>query len=197
MKKILIAGLILFAGCAGGDYSSPNVVEQSSQIGAQLKPSAQVTAMANNPAPPADAQQQASVGKGSMSMGTNNSSDDTDLYWEEAIDVDGNGDVETADLLWDDEDKILLVYYEDDFTCDNGAPGSGSVLMAINGADNLRGRPAGSGFYVISLDESECGAQEAALWGCRFDVDGNDTACGIAVLDEKNDDLVIVTASEY
>jgi hypothetical protein len=152
--------------------------------------------MANNPAPPADAQQQASVGEGSMSMGTNNSPDDTDFYWEETIDVDGNGDVETADLLWDDEDKILLVYYEDDFTCDNGSPGSGSVLMAINAADNSRGRPAGSGFYIVSLDESECGAQEAALWGCKFDGNGNDTACGVAILDEKNDDLVIVTANE-
>ena len=196
MKRILILALILFAGCAGSDYSSTNVAEQSSQMGAQLKPGPQVTAMANNPAPPADAQQQASVGEGSMTMGTNNSPDDTDFYWEEAIDVDGNGDVETADLLWDDEDKILLVYYEDDFTCDNGSPGSGSVLMAINAADNSRGRPAGSGFYIVSLDESECGAQEAALWGCKFDGNGNDTACGVAILDEKNDDLVIVTANE-
>src|SRR3989304_5747215 len=69
--------------------------------------------------------------------------------------ADGNGDVETADLLWDDEDKVLLIYYE-----------------------------------------GECGAEEAGLWGCKFDANGNATACGVAVLDEKNDDLVIVTVSE-
>ena len=195
MKKILILALILLAGCAGKNDSSPSMSQQGGQMGAQLKPGPQVTAMANNPVPPANAQQQTSVGEGSMTMGTNNSPTDTDSYWEESIDVDGNGDVETADFLWDDEDKILLIYYEDDFTCDNGAPGSGATLMGINGADNPRGRPAGSGFYIVSLDESECGAQEAALWGCKFDASGNDTACGIAALDEKNDDLVIVTAS--
>jgi len=165
-------------------------------MGVQLKPSTQPMAKANNPAPPANAQQKTSAGKGSTTIGTKNSSTDTDSFWVESIDVDGNGDIETADLLWDDEDKVLLIYYEDDFTCNNGAKGSGAILMGINGADNPRKRPAGSGFYMVSLDEGECGAQEAGLWGCKFDANGNATACGVAVLDEKNDDLVIVTASE-
>lgn len=174
----------------------PSIAQQWDQMGVQLKPSTQTMAKSNNPAPPAGAQQKTSAGKGTTTIGTKNSPTDTDSFWVESIDVDGDGDVETADLLWDDEDKVLLIYYEDDFTCDNGAPGSGGILMGINGADNPRKRPAGSGFYVVSLDEGECGAKEAGLWGCKFDAKGNDTACGIAVLDEKNDDLVIVTASE-
>ncbi|MGH7802370.1 MAG: hypothetical protein ACREOW_17375 [Thermodesulfobacteriota bacterium] len=173
-----------------------SMAQQSGQTGVQLKPGTQAMSKANDPAPPANAKQKSSAGKGSATIGTKNSPTDTDSFWVESIDVDGNGDVETADLLWDDEDKVLLIYYEDDFTCDNGAPGSGGILMGINGADNPRKRPAGSGFYVVSLDEGECGAEEASLWGCKFDATGNETACGVAVLDEKNDDLVIVTASE-
>ena len=174
----------------------PSIAQQGDQMGVQLKPNTQTMGKANNPAPPANAQQKTSAGKGSATIGTKNSPTDTDSFWVESIDVDGNGDLETADLLWDDEDKVLLIYYEDDFTCDNGATGSGGILMGINGADNPRKRVAGSGFYVVSLDEGECGAKEAGLWGCKFDAKGNDTACGVAVLDEKNDDLVIVTASE-
>ena len=174
----------------------PSMAQQSGQTGVQLKPNTQTMTKANNPAPPANAQQKTSAGKGSASIGTKNAPTDTDSFWVESIDVDGNGDVETADLLWDDEDKVLLIYYEDDFTCKDGKPGSGAILIGINGADNPRKRPAGSGFYIVSLDEGECGAQEAGLWGCKFDANGNATACGVAVLDEKNDDLVIVTVSE-
>src|SRR3970040_2678516 len=92
------------------------------------------------PAPPAKAQQKTSAGKGSASIGTKNAPTDTDSFWVESIDVDGNGDVETADLLWEDEDKVLLIYYEDDFTCNNGAKGSGAILMGITGAANPRKR---------------------------------------------------------
>jgi hypothetical protein len=34
------------------------------------------------------------------------------------------------------------------------------------------------------------------MWGCKFDASGSDTACGIAVLDEKTDDLIIVAAAK-
>ena len=48
----------------------------------------------------------------------------------------------------------------------------------------------------MDLDESECKAKVAGLYGCKFDADGNATACGMATLDEKNDDLVIVEATK-
>ena len=34
------------------------------------------------------------------------------------------------------------------------------------------------------------------MWGCKFDAQGTETACGVATLDEKTDELVIVTASK-
>lgn len=176
-------------------WAVPNMAQES-VFGVQLKPSKQTISKASNPAPPANAEQKNTIGDDSTAIGTDNSSTDTDSYWVETIDVDGNGDIETASLIWDDEDKVLFIYYQDDFTCIDGSSGSGSILMGMNGTDNPRKKPAGSGFYIISLDPNECGAAETALWGCRFDAEGNDTTCGIAVLDEGNDDIVIVTVSE-
>jgi hypothetical protein len=48
----------------------------------------------------------------------------------------------------------------------------------------------------VALDEGECHAKEAGLYGCKFDANGNATACGVATVDEKNDDVVIVEAAK-
>lgn len=71
-----------------------------------------------------------------------------------------------------------------------------ALLVATYAAGNTGKKPAGSGFWVADLDKGECGAQAAAMWGCKFDASGNETTCGAAVLDETNDDLTIVTASK-
>ena len=70
------------------------------------------------------------------------------------------------------------------------------MLIAINGKGNARHRPAGSGFYLVSLDAGECKADAAEAFGCKFDATGNPTACGVAVVDDKNDDIIIATASK-
>jgi hypothetical protein len=62
--------------------------------------------------------------------------------------------------------------------------------------DQRHGKPAGSGFWVVELDKGECGAQAAGLVGCRFDAHGSATACGAAMVDDKNDDVVITTVSK-
>jgi hypothetical protein len=165
-------------------------------VGAKVPIGPALTAEAKNPTPPANATQATSIGKGSAAMKTKNSSGDTDSFWAEEIDVDADGNVEETDILWDDEDKALFFYYEDDFTCNNGATGSGAILIGLNAAGNPRKMPVGSGFYAVSLDKGECGAQAAALWGCKFDQNGNPTACGVAVLDEKTDTLVIEAVSQ-
>jgi hypothetical protein len=77
-----------------------------------------------------------------------------------------------------------------------GGVGEGSLLIAVNCAGNSRGRPVGSGWYVVDLDESECKAQTAGLYGCKFDASGNATACGLATVDDKNDEIVIVEATK-
>ena len=59
------------------------------------------------------------------------------------------------------------------------------MLIAVNLAGNLRRRPAGSGFWAASVDEDECGAPFAGIFGCRFDSDGVDTRCGLVHVDSK------------
>ena len=116
------------------------------------------------------------------------------VSWVEQLDVDGNGQADQATLAWDAKDKVLFSNTSGTFTCNNGASGSGELLIAVNGTGNPRNRPVGSGFWVAALNKGQCGAQTDSLWGCKFNASGNSTACGIAQLDEANDDLVIVTA---
>ncbi len=163
----------------------------------KIKVPAALIAKANDPKPPANASQKTSIGKGKTAANTANSATDTDSVWVEQIDVDGDGDVEAVSLLWDDEDKVLYVYDENDsLVCKDGAPANADLLIAINGKGNARHRPAGSGFYIVSLDATECKAEVAEAFGCKFDAKGNPTACGVAEVDDKNDDIIIATASK-
>jgi len=172
-------------------------VGQSAPSLMNVKVPAALIAKASDPKPPANATQKTSIGRGKTAANTANGAGDTDSFWVEQIDVDGDGDVEAASLLWDDEDKVLYVYDENDsLVCADGSPATADMLIAINGAGNARHRPAGSGFYVVSLDATECKAEAAEAYGCRFDAKGSPTACGIVEVDDKNDDVIIATASK-
>jgi hypothetical protein len=195
MSKIafVIAGLAL---AAASIPSRAQAADTSSSL-MKIKVPAALIAKANDPKPPATASQKTSIGKGKTTANTANGAGDTDSVWVEQIDVDGDGDVEAASLLWDDEDKVLYVYDENDsLVCKDGAPATADLLIAINGKGNARNRPAGSGFYIVSLDATECKAEVAEAFGCKFDAKGNPTACGVAEVDDKNDDIIIATASK-
>jgi hypothetical protein len=116
------------------------------------------------------------------------------VSWVEQIDADGNGQAEQTTLAWDAQDKVLLSNSSGTFTCSDGSTGNGELLIAVNGAGNPRNRPVGSGFWLASLDKGQCGAKVNTLWGCKFDASGNPTTCGVAQLDQQNEDLTIVTA---
>jgi hypothetical protein len=143
---------------------------------------------------PATATKTKTAGANKVKVSTANSATDDDSMWAERIDVDGDGDVEDSNLVWDDEDKVLFAYSTGAFTCKNGGTATADLLVATFAAGNARNRPVGSGFWVADLDKGECAAQVAGLWGCKFDPTGTETACGVATLDEKNDDLVVVAA---
>jgi hypothetical protein len=147
-------------------------------------------------AAPAGAKTTTTAGANKAKVSTANSAADTDSFWIEKLDVDGDGDAEDSNLIWDDEDGVLFSYTVGAFACKGGGTATAELLVAVNAAGNPRKRPAGSGFWVADLDAGECGAKAAALWGCKFDASGNETACGVAALDEKNDELTIVTASK-
>ena len=181
----VFGSLSLIAGFASAQAAAP--------VGVTVKPGA-VQKRAGSPAP-ASATKATSVGK-SVKVSTDNGSGDNDSFWMEKLDIDGDGNVDDANLIWDDEDKVLFAWKEGTFKCRNGATGTGEVLVAVNGAGNPRNRPAGSGFWIASVDKSECGAQDAGMWGCRFETGGNETACGVATIDEKNDYLVITAIAK-
>lgn len=188
VTAFLVFGTLIFA-VAG-------LAQEEDETGVQLKPSQDVLEQAENPSPPPDAKESSSIGKDDMTVNTRNSPGDTDFLWVQEVDTDGDGDVESANLIWDGEDKILYFYYEGDFKCKNGKTGTGAALIGVNGKDNPRNKPPGSGFYAVSLEKGECGAEEAGLWGCRFDSAGDPTVCGVVGLDDKYDDIIILTARE-
>ena len=195
-RKLMGLGIAIVGGAFVSIVGSSRADQPAAGSLVAVKVPAAVAAKADAPAPPANATKKTSFGKHKAAVNTANAADDTDSFWVEQIDIDGDGTAEATDVLWDDEDKVLYLYAEGDFPCQGGGTGSGDLLIAINGKGNSRGRAAGSGWYLVTLDEGECHAKVAGTYGCKFDAKGNVTACGAAVADEKNDELVIATASE-
>ena len=187
MKKLDITKYATFAIVLPSVGALALAQTQSSSAGLQVNP-AQVQKKAAAP-PPADTTKTSSVGQ-NVKMATPADSDS----WAEQIDVDGNGTAEQTNLVWDGAYKVLLSSSSGTFTCTDGSTGSGELLVAVNGAGNTRGRPAGSGFWVASMDKGQCGIPAGSIWGCRFNASGTATACGAATIDQKNNDVIIVTA---
>lgn len=144
--------------------------------------------------PPAGAQQKGMIGSGQTMLHTTSTTSDLDSYWSERVDIDGDGNVDDSDWLWDDEARVLYTYDDNSFRCGKGGTGNGQMLVAVYGDGNARGRPEGSGWWVASLDEGECGAKTQSMYGCRFNSQGTRTSCGVAMLDDTNDDIVIASA---
>jgi hypothetical protein len=184
---------LICAACAENHGSGKSMTEAKSKSApaAKVNP-AEVQAMAKAPTPPASATRQSSIGKGKTAVKSANAPGDTDSYWVMELDIDGDGMVEETSLLWDDEDKVLLAYAETDVPCQWGGTAAVSLLVGVNGKGNTRGMPEGSGFYAVYFDATECAAEAAGLYGCKFDARGNATACGAAVLDEATDTVAIV-----
>jgi len=164
-------------GTAGGDPGTT--------IGPAVDPSAVLTIGGN--IPPLHAKPSTSIGERDVHMNV------VGKTWVQYVDVDWNGHVEKTDLLWDDENKMLVGYSNTTFACRNGGTGDGGLLIAVNAEDNTRDRERGSGFWVAGLDAGECGVPARGLWGCQFDKKGMATACGMATIDEQTADITVVT----
>jgi hypothetical protein len=183
---------ILIAISVGAFLCANGASAQGTQQGpVKVNPPSSVIDKAKSPAPPADAKKATSIGKKKVKINTANSADDTDSIWVEHLDIDGDGNAEAASLLWDDEDKVLYLYADGTFTCANGGTGKGGMLIALYGDGNTHKKPVGSGWYVVGLDKGECGAKAAGTFGCKFDTQGNATACGAAKIVAKDDDIMI------
>ena len=153
---------------------------------------AEVATRASTPPPPYASQARV-VGNNRVTASRNHDV----TVWAEQIDIDGDGTIDDATFAYDEPNKILFASKSGAFKCKGGgARGSGDMLIAVNLAGNLRRRPAGSGFWAASVDEDECGAPFAGIFGCRFDSDGVDTRCGLVHVDSKIDDIMIITAAK-
>jgi len=204
----MILGTAALASLSAGCGSSNTTAEKSSTPAPTPAPAAApapapapkiavskaVKAKAATPAPGPNAKKAASftsVGKGkAVHTGAGHDKGDY-LAWSEEIDLADDGTPVTTDVAVDNKHKVLYFARERTFGCANGGTADGSVLMAIFGTGNTLGKPAGSGWYVAELDPGECGVAAAGLYGCRFDVDGNPTQCGSAVIHEDTDEVDI------
>jgi hypothetical protein len=174
MKKSLL--LVIAAAVAWAFAQVPSAFAQmAAKPMVKVKPP---TSAAKGVKPPAGAKRGSSIGKGKAAAKTANGAADTDSIWVDEIDIDGDGDVEEVDWLWDDEDKVLYLYDETDLGCAlTDGVASSSLLVAVYGDANTARKSAGSGWWVATLDEGECAAEETDVYGCRFDANGNAREC--------------------
>ena len=174
-------------GAGARESATTQPVAPKVKVGANLK------AKSKAPAAPDTAKQksqQTSIGKGSLTASTAQPSS----FWTEEVDVDDDGVAETSDFLYDAQNGILYTYREDDFGCANGGTANGGILEALYADGNKGGKPVGSGWYVVNLNASQCGAKNAGVYGCKFDADGNPTTCGVATINNQTGDIDVVVA---
>lgn len=182
LEALLMLACGVLAGAQTAQQNAPNV-----KVGKQL------TAKATTPAPGTNAKnttQKASVGKGATSVKASQPSS----FWTEELDVDDDGTVEDSQYLYDAKRGILYTYREDDFTCPNGNPESGSILMALYAQGNPANKPVGSGWYLVNLNAGQCAAKKAGTFGCKFDANGNATECGAAAVNNATGEIDVVVA---
>jgi hypothetical protein len=169
------------------------LAQTTQQTAPKVKVGNQLTAKVNAPSPGATATntaQKTSIGKGKTTV----TASEPSSFWTEELDVDDDGTVETSNYLYDAQRGILYTYREDDFSCPNGNPESGSILMALYTHGNKANKPVGSGWYLVNLNEGQCAAKKAGTFGCKFDANGNPTECGAGTVNEATGEINLVVA---
>ncbi len=190
MSKIkpctILSCLIFCASVAGAQQQSG-----SPNVEVPIIPKAR----AISPAPPSDARHKAqknTIGEGRVAVTTSEPSD----YWEEhnAMGQVIQGLVTTS-FLYDKKAGILYGFRNGDFACNNSTM-SGNVIEAVYTQGNPAGQPAGSGWYVAELNAGQCGVKTDGIFGCRFNAEGQHTACGVAVKNTQTGEVDFTGVSE-
>ena len=180
--------VLLFAAAALGQSSTGPVNFQVSQD------------FQNRYASPAPGQgatgqtKKAVIGQGSISIDTG---DPKNSFWTESTDLSGAGTIVNTDMLWDTSSKILYAFARTNLRCAHGKAIEGNVLIGIYGKKNILSKKPGSGWWVVQLAQNQCQAPLAGLYGCKFDTQGNNLACGRAELDPRINDMAIVEATRF
>jgi hypothetical protein len=176
------------------DQQSMTREKPSPDQGVNYQTPKKVRDKAMNPMPSSNATQQSkksSIGKGKTMVTT--SKDNS--FWMEQVDLDGTGHPVDTQMLWDDTDKVLFTSASKTFQCKDGSSANGALLMATYAKGNKAGKPAGSGWWMASADQSMCKMPTEQAYGCKFDATGKNTACGIATLDNQTHEMTIVEAT--
>jgi hypothetical protein len=156
----------------------------------QVKVAPTLKNKANSPNPPSTAQnktQKTSIGTGKATVSASQPSSS----WVEQVDMDADGRPEETQFLYDAQRGVLYSSWNGSFTCQNGKTATGDVVEAVNAKGNKAGKPVGSGWYTVGLDEGKCGANKTAEYGCRFDASGNPTECGVATMNDTTGEIDI------
>jgi hypothetical protein len=175
-------------------YAQSKSQSSADKSGVMYKATPAVTEKATKPMPGQNAKQQSkqsTIGKGKAMVKT--SKDNS--FWVEEIDMDGSGSPVEAQMLWDDTDKVLYMYADKSLKCTDGSSANGDFLIATYGQGNRANKPAGSGWWVAGLDQGECKASTEEAYGCKFDAKAQNTTCGVAKLNEKTNELMIIEAT--
>jgi hypothetical protein len=191
-NSILLGGMIVGAGLLTLCLAQSQTTKGTAP---KVKVGQAVAAKANSPAPGATAKnqsQKSSIGKGTTSVKLSAPAS----FWTEQVDIDDDGTVEDNQFSWDAQRGVLYTYREDDFSCANGNPETGKILMAIYAKGNKAGKPVGSGWYVVGLNAGQCGVAREGTFGCKFDSSGNYTECGATVVNNKTGELDVLLAKQ-
>jgi hypothetical protein len=147
------------------------------------------------PGPGATGQtKKAVIGKGSTSIDTG---DPKNSFWMESTDLSGAGTIVNADMMWDASSRIFYAFAHTNLRCAHGKSIEGNVLVGIYGKKNVLSKKPGAGWWVVELAQNQCQAPLAGLYGCKFDAQGNNLACGRAELDPRINDMAIVEATRF
>ena len=161
----------------------------------QVAPEVQNRYQSPSPGPHATGKtKQAAIGKGNARIDTG---DPGNQFWIEPSDLSGTGAIVNAEMLWDGSSKIFYAFAHTTLRCTHGKTTEADVLIGIYGKRNILSKTAGSGWWVVDLAQNECQATLAGLYGCKFDSQGNNLACGRAEVDPRLNDMAIVEAMRF
>lgn len=123
-------------------------VAQSASGPIAFQPGSDLQKRSLSPSPAAGAtkqSKQAAIGHGRAIIDTG---DPKNSFWNEAVDLDGAGNVVNADMLWDASSKILYAFAHTNLRCTHTKSTEGDILIGIYGKKNFlekrRARDGGS-----------------------------------------------------
>lgn len=181
---------VLLTGAVAG-------MAQSASSPVNFQPGSDLQKRILSPSPAAGATKQgrqSTIGSGKTLIDTG---DPKNTFWNEAVDLEGAGNVVNADMLWDASSKILYAFAHTTLRCTHGKQIEGDVLVAIYGKKNFLGKTLGSGWWIVNLAQNQCQAPMAGLYGCKFGAQGMAMACGHAEIDPRINDMAIVESTRF